>query len=347
MKLIMENFKKFVNEEELEGLSETDVIDDFLSAPVGEESSELTEGQMELWFGLQNFEMIAAIAVGIVGAVPVITTMYLAEKIANFLEDRRIDAREAARAARKKAEEEQAEAELILLTDFLLEDPTFVAALDGLVTSGSRKDVIAFNKSVRGKIKELGSMMNTSPAVLLKRLRKKAGAGDIEQRVVSDFEEKISSANPEQDAEALRKAEPASLPSRQRQKIKESIKGINKMKLTKAKLKQIIKEEIAAVRREAKEFDPVMGFDVDVAPAVPEEAEQELNDAVDYFSRGWPNARARYDYTSQEWGAEFRDWRRHRDVYQKMKQHLPADQREKIDRKVEEISRFWGEPGSI
>ena len=249
MKLIMENFKKFVNEEELEGLSETDVIDDFLSAPVGEESSELTEGQMELLFGLQNFEMIAAIAIGIVGAVPVITTMYLAEKIANFLEDRRIDAREAARAARKKAEEEQAEAELILLTDFLLEDPTFVAALDGLVTSGSRKDVIAFNKSVRGKIKELGSMMNTSPAVLLKRLRKKAGAGDIEQRVVSDFEEKVSSANPEQDAEALRKAEPASLPSRQRQKIKESIKGIKKMKLTKTKLKQIIKEEIALGKR--------------------------------------------------------------------------------------------------
>ena len=249
MKLIMENFKKFVNEEELEGLSETDVIDDFLSAPVGEESSELTEGQMELLFGLQNFEMIAAIAIGIVGAVPVITTMYLAEKIANFLEDRRIDAREAARAARKKAEEEQAEAELVLLTDFLLEDPTFVAALDGLVTSGSRKDVIAFNKSVRGKIKELGSMMNTSPAVLLKRLRKKAGAGDIEQRVVSDFEEKVSSANPEQDAEALRKAEPASLPSRQRQKIKESIKGIKKMKLTKTKLKQIIKEEIALGKR--------------------------------------------------------------------------------------------------
>lgn len=245
----MENFKKFVNEEELEGLSETDVIDDFLSAPVGEESSELTEGQMELLFGLQNFEMIAAIAIGIVGAVPVITTMYLAEKIANFLEDRRIDAREAARAARKKAEEEQAEAELVLLTDFLLEDPTFVAALDGLVTSGSRKDVIAFNKSVRGKIKELGSMMNTSPAVLLKRLRKKAGAGDIEQRVVSDFEEKVSSANPEQDAEALRKAEPASLPSRQRQKIKESIKGIKKMKLTKTKLKQIIKEEIALGKR--------------------------------------------------------------------------------------------------
>tara|TARA_R110002020_G_scaffold29001_4_gene91847 strand:- start:7769 stop:8785 length:1017 start_codon:yes stop_codon:yes gene_type:complete len=248
MKLTKTKLKQIIKEE-LEGLSETDVIDDFLSAPVGEESSELTEGQMELLFGLQNFEMIAAIAIGIVGAVPVITTMYLAEKIANFLEDRRIDAREAARAARKKAEEEQAEAELVLLTDFLLEDPTFVAALDGLVTSGSRKDVIAFNKSVRGKIKELGSMMNTSPAVLLKRLRKKAGAGDIEQRVVSDFEEKVSSANPEQDAEALRKAEPASLPSRQRQKIKESIKGIKKMKLTKTKLKQIIKEEIALGKR--------------------------------------------------------------------------------------------------
>tara|TARA_R110000787_G_scaffold71383_1_gene158907 strand:+ start:483 stop:1400 length:918 start_codon:yes stop_codon:yes gene_type:complete len=251
MKLILENFKKFVNEEELEGLSETDVIDDFLNAPVGEESSELTEGQMELWFGLQNFEMIAAItAWSLVGAVPTMATVYLIEKISRFLKDRRIDATAAADSARKKAEKEQAEAELILLTDFLLEDPTFVAALDGLVTSGSRKDVTAFNKSVRGKIKELGSMMSTSPAVLLKRLRKKAGGGGIEQRVVSDFEEKVSSANPEQDAEALRKAEPASLPSRQRQKIKESIKGINKTKLTKAKLKQIIKEEIEGMMKE-------------------------------------------------------------------------------------------------
>ena len=247
MKLIMENFKKFVNEEELEGSSETDVIDDFLSAPVGEESSGLTEGQMELWFTLQNAEMIASLAVGAaaVGILGITGLKALGAKALKFLEDRQINAREAARAAREKAEEEQAEAELVLLTDFLLEDPTFVAALDGLVTSGSRKDVIAFNKSVRGKIKELGSMMNTSPAVLLKRLRKKAGAGDIEQRVVSDFEEKISSANPEQDAEALRKAEPASLPSRQRQKIKESIKGIKKMKLTKARLKQIIKEELS------------------------------------------------------------------------------------------------------
>ena len=244
MKLTKARLKRIIKEE-LEGSSETDVIDDFLSAPVGEESSGLTEGQMELWFTLQNAEMIASLAVGAaaVGILGITGLKALGAKALKFLEDRQINAREAARAAREKAEEEQAEAELVLLTDFLLEDPTFVAALDGLVTSGSRKDVIAFNKSVRGKIKELGSMMNTSPAVLLKRLRKKAGAGDIEQRVVSDFEEKVSSANPEQDAEALRKAEPASLPSRQRQKIKESKKG-KKMKLTKAKLKQIIKEEL-------------------------------------------------------------------------------------------------------
>jgi len=93
------------------------------------------------------------------------------------------------------------------------------------------------------------------------------------------------------------------------------------MKLTKAKLKQIIKEEIENIQEEG-----------------------DLSSTVEYFSRDWPNM---YDYTSQEWGAAFRDWRHHRDVYQKMKQHLPADQREKIDRKVEEISRFWGEPGYI
>ena len=157
MKLILENFKKFVNEEELEGPSETDVIDDFLSAPVGEESSGLTEGQMELWFTLQNAEMIASLAVGAaaVGILGITGLKALGAKALKFLEDRQINARKAARAAREKAKKEQAEAELVLLTDFLLEDPTFVAALDGLVTSGSRKDVIAFNKSVRGKIKEL------------------------------------------------------------------------------------------------------------------------------------------------------------------------------------------------
>ena len=245
MKLILENFKKFVNEEELEGSSDTDVIDDFLSAPLGDESSELTEGQMELWFALQNAEMIASLAVGAatVGALGIVGLNALKTKALKFLEDRQINARKAARAARDKARKEQAEAELVLLTDFLLEDPTFVTTLDGLVTSGSRKDVIAFNKSVRGKIKELGSMLSTDPEELLKRLRKKADAGEIEQRVVSDFEEKVSSADPEQDVEALRKAEPASLSSRQRQKIKES----KARKITKARLRQMIKEELAAV----------------------------------------------------------------------------------------------------
>jgi len=245
MKLILENFKKFVNEEELEGSSDTDVIDDFLSAPLGDESSELTEGQMELWFALQNAEMIASLAVGAatVGALGIVGLNALKTKALKFLEDRQINARKAAGAARDKARKEQAEAELVLLTDFLLEDPTFVTTLDGLVTSGSRKDVIAFNKSVRGKIKELGSMLSTDPEELLERLRKKADAGEIEQRVVSDFEEKVSSADPEQDVEALRKAEPASLSSRQRQKIKES----KARKITKARLRQMIKEELAAV----------------------------------------------------------------------------------------------------
>jgi len=253
MKLTKARLQKIIKEE-LEGLGETDVIDDFLSAPVGEESPELTEGQMELWFTLQNAEMIATLAV--MAATVGITGLRALGAIAlKFLEDRQVNARETARTAREKAKKEQAEAELVLLTDFLLEDSTFVAALEGLVTSGSRKDVIAFNKSVRGKIKELGSMVSADPEELLKRLRKKADAGKIEQRVVSDFEEKVSSVDPEYDAEALRKAEPVSSAPRQRQKIKESIKGTNKMKLTKAKLQKIIKEEINAVREEAEQLE--------------------------------------------------------------------------------------------
>ena len=37
------------------------------------------------------------------------------------------------------------------------------------------------------------------------------------------------------------------------------------MKLTKTRLRQIIKEELGAVLREAKVFDPALGFDVDPA----------------------------------------------------------------------------------
>lgn len=253
MKLTKAKLQKIIKEE-LEGLGETDVIDDFLSAPVGEESPELTEGQMELWFTLQNAEMIASLAVmaAATGILGITGLKALGAKLYRFLRKRNLNARNAAFSAHKKAKKEQAEAELILLTEFLLDDDAFIAALDGLVTSGSRKDVIAFNKNVRAKIKELGDMIRTSPEELLKRLRKKADAGEIEQRVVSDFEEKVSSVDPEQDVETLRKAEPASLSSRQRQKIKESIKGTNKMKLTKAKLQKIIKEEIALGKRFAR-----------------------------------------------------------------------------------------------
>ncbi len=257
MKLTKAKLQKIIKEE-LEGSAETDVIDDFLSAPVGEESPELTEGQMELWFTLQNAEMIASLAVmaAATGILGITGLKALGPKLYRFLRKRNLNARNAAIAAHKKARKQRSEAELILLTEFLLEDSTFVAALDGLVTSGSRKDVIAFNKSVRGKIKELGSMVSTDPEELLKRLRKKADAGEIEQRVVSDFEEKVSSVDPEYDAEALRKAEPVSSAPRQRQKIKESIKGTNKMKLTKAKLQKIIKEEIGAVSSKLRRYAP-------------------------------------------------------------------------------------------
>ncbi len=257
MKLTKAKLQKIIKEE-LEGSAETDVIDDFLSAPVGEESPELTEGQMELWFTLQNAEMIASLAVmaAATGILGITGLKALGPKLYRFLRKRNLNARNAAIAAHKKARKQRSEAELILLTEFLLEDSTFVAALEGLVTSGSRKDVIAFNKSVRGKIKELGSMVSADPEELLKRLRKKADAGEIEQRVVSDFEEKVSSVDPEYDAEALRKAEPVSSAPRQRQKIKESIKGTNKMKLTKAKLQKIIKEEIGAVSSKLRRYAP-------------------------------------------------------------------------------------------
>ena len=112
------------------------------------------------------------------------------------------------------------------------------------------------------------------------------------------------------------------------------------MKLTKARLKQIIKEEIAAVRREAKEFDPVMGFDVDVAPAVPEEAEQELNDAVDYFSRDW-------DGRDNDTGV----FKHYYDLYQRTKKYLPADQRRNLDRRVaatlKKIKAGWDDVGRL
>jgi hypothetical protein len=241
MKLTKAKLQKIIKEE-LEGSGETDVIDDFLSAPVGEESPELTEGQMELWFTLQNAEMIASLAVmaAATGILGITGLKALGAKLYRFLRKRNLNARNAAFEAHKKARKQRSEAELILLTEFLLDDDAFIAALDGLVNSGSRKDVIAFNKNVRAKIKELGDMIRTSPEELLKRLRKKADAGEIEQRVVSDFEEKVSSVDPEQDVEALRKAEPASLSSRQRQKIK------------KAKLQKIIKEEIALGKRFAR-----------------------------------------------------------------------------------------------
>jgi hypothetical protein len=249
MKLTKAKLQKIIKEE-LEGSAETAVIDDFLSAPVGEESPELTEGQMELWFTLQNAEMIASLAVmaAATGILGITGLKALGAKLYRFLRKRNLNARNAAFEAHKKARKQRSEAELILLTEFLLDDDAFIAALDGLVNSGSRKDVIAFNKNVRAKIKELGDMIRTSPEELLKRLRKKADAGEIEQRVVSDFEEKVSSVDPEQDVEALRKAEPASLSSRQRQKIKES----KAMKITKAKLQKIIKEEIALGKRFAR-----------------------------------------------------------------------------------------------
>jgi hypothetical protein len=229
MKLTKAKLQKIIKEE-LEGSGETDVIDDFLSAPVGEESPELTEGQMELWFTLQNAEMIASLAVmaAATGILGITGLKALGAKLYRFLRKRNLNARNAAFEAHKKARKQRSEAELILLTEFLLDDDAFIAALDGLVNSGSRKDVIAFNKNVRAKIKELGDMIRTSPEELLKRLRKKADAGEIEQRVVSDFEEKVSSVDPEQDVEALRKAEP------------------------KAKLQKIIKEEIALGKRFAR-----------------------------------------------------------------------------------------------
>ena len=257
MKLTKAKLQKIIKEE-LEGSGETDVIDDFLSAPVGEESPELTEGQMELWFTLQNAEMIASLAVmaAATGILGITGLKALGAKLYRFLRKRNLNARNAAFEAHKKARKQRSEAELILLTEFLLDDDAFIAALDGLVTSGSRKNVIAFNKNVRAKIKELGDMIRTSPEELLKRLRKKADAGEIEQRVVSDFEEKVSSVDPEYDAEALRKAEPVSSAPRQRQKIKESIKGTNKMKLTKARLQKIIKEEIGAVSSKLRRYAP-------------------------------------------------------------------------------------------
>ena len=75
------------------------------------------------------------------------------------------------------------------------------------------------------------------------------------------------------------------------------------MKLTKVRLRQIIKEELGAVLREAKVFDPALGFDVDVArkpkpkaklppePVIPPE-EKEFDDAMALWDdwREWTDA---------------------------------------------------------
>ena len=75
------------------------------------------------------------------------------------------------------------------------------------------------------------------------------------------------------------------------------------MKITKVRLKQIIKEELGAVLTEAKVFDPALGFDVDPArmpkpkaklppePVIPPE-EKEFDDAMALWDdwREWMDA---------------------------------------------------------
>ena len=239
MKITKQRLKEIIKEE----LGSDDaIIDAFLDAQVGEDVLSEDLGALP---AMTNAELLAYILqVGYVApavaAGATATAMIVYANIKNLLGRRKADQKKAAQAARSKAHKEQKEAELVLLSEFLSEDEAFLAALEDLTSAdekGKRKAVRAFNKAVRSKMAELDSMIKTKPDDLLARVRQKAEAGEIEARVADEFEEKVTVVS---DEEAMRKAAPA----RRRVRVRRKNLGESKMKLTKVKLRQIIKEEL-------------------------------------------------------------------------------------------------------